>query len=311
MSQALVEWIRFLYGDPLKVFSSVLRSTIVAPDGKILDVADFSQIEVRVLFWMAGHQEGLNAFIEGRDLYLEQAEAIYNAPAGSYTKDENPDERFLGKETILGCGFMMGSKRFGESCRKKGIPVSDELAKKSVNAYRRKHHPVPEMWGNIGRAAINAVRNPTRRFSVNKTCWYMQGDFLRCRLPSDRVISYYKPEAKYEPTPWGDKQLVLYYWGLDPKNKRKWVFSKCHAGLLTENVVQGTARDVMAEAMLRVEGAGPWQVVLSVHDECLAERKKNGQGTHEEFLKLMKEVPEWAVGLPIEVEGYASERYRK
>lgn len=310
MSIPTLEWIRFLHGDPLNAFSSLLRSTIVASPGKILDVADFSQIEVRVCFWLAGHQRGLDAFIEGRDLYIEQAEAIYSVKPGTFNKVDHARERFLGKEAILGCQYMMGPPRFQGSCADKGILISDELSKKSVYSYREKHKPITVMWANVYQAAVSAVQNPTRRFTVNKTTWYMSGDFLKCRLPSGRDLHYHKPEVRYELDPWKNKKPVLYYYGIHPK-KRKWLLSSCHAGTLVENITQATARDVMAEAMLRVRRAKHWDILLSVHDELISERTVFGEGSHAEYQRLISVVPDWAAGLPIKCEGFEDVRYRK
>lgn len=109
-------------------------------------------------------------------------------------------------------------------------------------------------------------------------------------------------------TPWDEKRAVLYHYGVNPLT-RKWDLSGTYGGRLCENVVQAVARDLMAEAMLRIESRG-YEIVLSVHDELLAERQK-GLGAIDEFENLMAELPIWAEGCPVKVEGWKGPRYRK
>jgi DNA polymerase len=303
-----LEMIRMIYGSPMAVFSSIIRNMIVAPKGQTLDVADYAAIEARVLFWVANHEEGLQAFREDRDLYKEQAMDIYRI------KDIDlidSTKRFLGKSAILGAGYAMGAKKFQATCAQQGEVVSLELADTAIKSYRKKHWPVVKLWGNIEKAAISAVQRPGKKITVNHTSWFLSKDnFLFCELPSGRRIAYATPTVKFEPTPWGEKRPVLYHWGVDPTTKQ-WVEAKTYGGKLVENVVQAIARDLMAEAMLRIDAVGWSRIVLTVHDELVAERTLFGEGSNEEFCRLMAETPEWAKGLPVKVEGFESARYRK
>ncbi len=301
-----LEFVRLIYGDPMSVFSSCLRGMIVAPKGKILDVADYAAIEARVLFWVAKHEAGLRAFREGRDLYCELASTIFNRKV---TKVD-VKERFLGKEGTLGAGFGLGHVKFKSSCKEKGQEITEELAKATITAYRTTHKPVVELWRKIERAAVEAVRNPGKRYAVNMTMWFVKDSFLWCELPSGRRLAYYGPRVQYDTTPWGDKRAVLYHWGVDSLSK-KWVFNKTYGGRLVENVVQAIARDLMAEAMLRIDSAGSWDLVLTVHDELIGERDIFSDATNKGFCDLMAEVPDWADGLPVRVEGWEGTRYRK
>jgi len=303
-----LEWIRALYGDPMAVFSDLLRSVIIAPPGKVLDCADYAAIEARVLFWVAKHEDGLRAFREGRDLYVEQAAKIYNVPLTSV----DSAKRWLGKSVILGAGYSMGAPKFAATCLAQGREVSEELAKAAIASYREAHRPVTILWSNIERAAIAAVDNPGKTYTVNRTKWYVKNNFLFCELPSGRRLAYYGPTVK-----WGfkfatsrEKSPILHHYGVDPLS-RQWVESKTYGGRLVENVVQAIARDLMAEAMLRIEAAGPWSIVLSVHDELIAERDLKGGGSIRAFCDLMVALPSWAEGLPVAAEGFSSVRYRK
>ncbi len=302
-----LELVRMLYDDPMAVFSSCLRNMIVAPKGRVLDVADYAAIEARVLFWVAKHDAGMQAFRDGRDLYKELAATIF----GIRHKDVNPSQRFVGKTAILGAGYGMGIPKFQITCKNQGQEVSEQLARAAINAYRSAHKPVVKLWSNIERAAIAAVENVGKKFTINRTSWWVKNDFLWCLLPSGRRLAYATPMVNYELPRWGgtEKIPVLYHYGVDSLSK-KWVKQGTYGGRLVENVVQAIARDIMAEAMLRIDDVGIWDIVLTVHDELVAERDKD-EGSIETFCQLMAEPPQWASDCPIAVEGWSGVRYRK
>lgn len=300
-----LELIRLMFGNPMEVFVSCIRGMIVAPEGEELFIADFAAIETRILFWLADHHEGCKAFFEGRKMYEEMAMAIYMLDE---IMKVSKGQRFVGKETVLGSGYGMGWKKFQSTCLEKGVVVSTEVAKLAINSYREKHKPVPQLWKKLEKAAISAVENPTKTFKINHTEWFMEGRFLACRLPSGRCLYYCDPEVKFERNDWGGKSAKLSFMGVHPKTK-KWVRESTWGGKLTENVVQAISRDLMALAMVRQKKAG-YTVILTVHDEIIA-RRKIGEGNIEEFNRLMRSLPEWAKGAPVNVEGFISQRYKK
>ncbi len=195
------------------------------------------------------------------------------------------------------------------TCRGLGQEVSEELAKAAVSAYRTRHAPVVKLWKMIELAAMSAVENPGQRFGINYTKWQLKNDFLWCELPSGRMLAYFKPTIRDELV-FGHKRPVIYHWSVNSTTK-KWNEDKTYGGLLVENVVQAISRDLMAEAMLRIEAAGPWQIVLHVHDEIGAECRDPYEASNEDFCDLMATVPDWAEGCPIKVEGWRGDRYRK
>lgn len=300
-----LEWIGLVYGDPMEFLSRCLRNMIVAPAGYSFYCGDYASIETRVLFWVAGHERGLKHYRRHADLYREMAAMIYRIPLDEVTKAQ----REVGKRAILGCGYGMGHKKFWATCNQYGQEVSPELARAAVVAYRTLHYPVPDLWNEIQRAAIYATLNPQTRVTINHTKWSLAKDFLWCELPSKRMLAYYKPTVRYELTPWGERAPKLYHWSVNPKTK-KWENAATYGGKLTENVVQAIARDIMAEAMLRLEKAG-FEVVLSVHDELLTQARSGPSFDLEEFTQLMAETPGWGTEIPIEVEGWTGARYRK
>lgn len=300
-----LELVRICYDDPMSAFSSALRGVIVPTKGTELFCADYAAIETRVLFWIANHEEGLNAFRENRDLYKEMAAIIYGVKIGDVTTLM----RQLGKAAVLGCGYQMGAKKFVESCKLQRIDVEEDTAKSAVKAYRETHWPVVDLWSTIAETAIRAVQHPGVRYRANHTMWFVEDDFLFCQLPSGRRLAYYKPEVRWEPTPWGEDRPKLYHYSVNPLSK-KWELAATYGGKLVENVVQAVARDLMAEAMLRIDEAG-FEIVLSVHDEVVAEAPIKMNRPVHEFENLMATNPKWAAGMPVKVEGWKGMRYRK
>jgi DNA polymerase len=312
LAEGSLDLVRMFYKNPMQVFSSCLRNMIIPSKGAVFDVADYAGIEVRVLFWAAGHKDGIRAFVEGRDLYKELASKIYGCPLDTI----NESQRFLGKGAVLGCGFSMGVDKFQVTCAKQGNPVSRELADAAVKTYRTEHAPVVVLWRALEKAAISAVQQPGKSFTAGPTKWTASGGtrpFLWCLLPSGRRLAYAYPSVVHEPSPWGngDPRPVLYHYGEDAVT-RKWVNAKTYGGKLTENVIQAIARDLMAEAMLQIEDAGPWRIVLSVHDELIAERPIDAKWANlQQFCQLMANIPAWASGCPVKAEGWSGDRYQK
>ena len=137
---------------------------------------------------------------------------------------------------------------------------------------------------------------------------------LYCRLPSGRKLAYNSPEVRITEKPWGGEGYQLSYMGIDSKTKQ-WTRQHSYGGMLVENITQAVARDLMAEAMLRVEDAG-YAVVLSVHDELVTEVRSTfgwdtPDGRVKEFCALMSVLPVWAAGCPVKAEGWRGKRYKK
>lgn len=300
-------WLKLQYGNIFEIFSYMLRSVLVAPPGKVFDVADFASIEARVVFWLAGHEKGLEAFRNGGKLYEELAGKIFNKPADQISKEGI--ERFTGKTAVLGCSYQMGPPKFQMTCANQGQEISLELAEKAVAAYREEHAPVTWLWKNLNLAAIAAVQNPGKVYKVNHVSYYVKAGVLYCRLPSGRCLAYNRPAVEYREK-WGKKLPVLTYYCVDGLTKQ-FVKTDSYGGLLTENAVQAIARDIMVDAMHRIEATKLWQLVLTVHDELIGEREIFGKGSIELFCELMATPPMWALDCPIAVEGWSGDRYKK
>lgn len=336
-----VDDLKLLYGENLMpLFSSVLRGMFVATKGCEMFVEDYSAIECRVAWWLAGHEAGLKMFREGRDPYKEMAVEIYNKPIFEITDDE----RQVGKAAVLGCGYQMGFRKFVTSAwdvyRAK---VDIKMAKVAVQAYRKVHWPVQEIWEQYQTAAIEAVKNPGEVYAVGKVKFFKKSRWLFIELPSGRRLAYCDPKIIIEPTVIlelnGERvyapnitickdfqsqgaEIVgqfesekLTYWEVNQMAKKseteipKWALERTYGGKIFENVTQAVSRDILACAIVRAEGAG-FNVLMHSHDELVSEAPK-GEFTSEEYRELMEVVPKWAKGLPLKSGGWKDVRYRK
>jgi DNA polymerase bacteriophage-type len=298
---------------PLAVVSSLLRGMLIASPGHRLIAGDFSQIEARILGWFADEPF--------RDLeYERMAAAIYRVPLERVT----PEMRHVGKGVVLGCGYQMWWPKYqAQMAEQSGIQLDDETAEAAVTTYRSMKPGIPTLWYSTEYAAMEAVKKPgeVQHCGVNGSVRYVvRGQFLWCILPSGRPLAYALPKVEMvtrtfievdedgEEVKRTSRKLALTFMGVNSVT-RKWGRTATYGGHLVENIVQATARDVMAEAMLRLEGAG-YPAVLTVHDEVVCDVPE-GHGSLDEFLMIMRKVPSWLPGCSLEAEGWAGERYRK
>ena len=280
------------YGAGTVLASDLLRSMLIAEDGHRLMFADYSAIEARVLAWVAGQTDLVETFRKGGDVYKEMASAIYNINVENVTDGQ----RQVGKMAILGCGYGMGGKRFAEQCATMGINVDEDEAKRIVSVYREKNNRIAQYWRDSEDEFVEMVKEAGRVRSVGLL------------LPSGRSLTYHNPRIIQRETPWGAMRDTAQ---VDTLNSvtRQWVSQIIWGGLLTENVVQATARDLMATAMMALELKG-YNVILSVHDEIISE-VPDDFGSLEEMIEIMTRVPAWADGCPVNAEGKEGKRYRK
>lgn len=337
-----MEWLKLLYGDNLSmVFSSILRNMILPGDGKELFVADFSKIEVAVLWWLADNKPGLEILNSGRDPYIYMASLNTGK---SYKKIERAvkngekwalNARQLGKAQILGCGFGMGWEKFLTTAYDQyRLELTKKQSKVAVKSYREQNEAVPALWKQYEMGAVAAIEEKGKTFQAGKCKFFREKGFLWVELPSGRRLAYRKPRIVWAVREYdkvvldkkgnpkldknGDEvtekaytrpQKSIEFLGLS-KSKKELVPERTWGGTLTENIVQAIARDLMKNGEAELENAG-YQVLLSVHDELLSDKDK-GKGTVEEFKALMCTRPLWAdQHLPIQAEGWKGPRYRK
>ena len=176
--------------------------------------------------------------------------------------------------------------------------------------WRAKRPSICQLWYDLERAAINAVNCQGEVFECanGKVKFKSDGRFLYCKLPNGRKLHYYAPRLSVKKTPWGAQKSLVTHMGLN-SIRNIWERSHLYGGKIAENIVQAISRDLMAEAMLRLEAAG-YPIVLTVHDEVIGDVPE-GRGSLADFEARMAEVPRWAAGCPIGAEGWEGKRYRK
>ena len=311
--------VELLAGSPLEVVGDVLRGMIVAAPGRSLYAADYSNIEGRALAWLAGEKwkvEAFRAFDHGTgpDLY----KLTYGRSFGIPLEHVDGEKRQIGKVMELALGYQGGVGAFQTMAGAYGIEVDDEIANELKVAWREAHPKIQQFWYDVEDAAIRAVVKPGLTVSCGKIAFKTAGSFLFMRLPSGRALTYPYPKIQEIQTPWGTQKLALTYKSVvnpsnnrrvvrEPNNSSNWARISTYGGSLVENATQAVARDVMAEAMLRVEAAG-YPVVLTVHDEIVSETE---DGEVDEFQILMETPPAWAVGFPITAKAWCGPRYKK
>lgn len=310
-----VELLEATYGDPMEALSSALRGMIISRPRKDFYVADFSSIEARVLMWLADENEALEAFRlndagEGVDIYCKFAEILYDRPID---KDVDKDQRQLGKIGILGCGYQMGGPALKQQAADAYKVLMDE-AKSTwiVDTYRNTYPKVVNMWHGIERAAVQTVltgKSNSYGKIIYEKVTDAAGTWLKCVLPNGRPIWYYEPMVDWHMMPWGKEKQSLSYQGRDNKKNGVWGQVRTYGGSLVENICQAVARDMMVEAMFRVEQKG-YEVLLTVHDEIISEMDEL-HGDFDEYCRLMSTSPNWAKDCPIGVDGWVGKRYRK
>lgn len=308
------KYLSMMYGPVLDVLSSCLRGMLVPSDGNDFGQADFSNIEGRVLAWLAGEEWKLQAFREfdagtGPDIYnLTYAES-FEVPVESVTKDQ----RQIGKVEELAFGFGGGVGAGQSMARIYNVKVDDATMDKWKVLWRNKHPKIVGYWHDLESAAINAVQlgcvckagAPGRQVAFKK-----DGSFLWCRLPSGRVLCYPYPTVRDVEVPWGGTKPALFYWRVNGATN-KWEETNTYGGSLAENCTQAVARDLLADAIVRLEQNGH-SVVKHVHDEVVVEVPADAPAdTVEKIETLISQTPAWAKGLPVSAEGWRGRRYRK
>jgi DNA polymerase len=300
------ERVRSLYPRALSLIGDLGRSLIVAPPRHTLIGADFGAIESRVLAWIADEQWKLDAYRRfdatqdpKDEPYSVLACRMLHVPDGTFTS-ESPERR-IGKIADLACGYMGGAG----AIEKFAPELFDEAKREQIkNEWRTAHPNIKNFWYEIDRAAWTAVQDRGRIIRCGPVAFRCVGAFLLLKLPSGRKLSY--PICR-------NKQL-------DPKRgvvlfndnaAGRWRDCRdgrgAYGGTWTENIVQAIARDLLAEAMQRIEAAG-YPIVLHVHDEIISEVPE-GFGSTEEFCRLMTRTPSWALTLPIAAKAWAGPRF--
>ena len=293
------EDVEMLYDSTPNVLSELIRTAFVPEPGCRFVVADFSAIEARVLAWLAGERWRLEVFSSHGKIYEASASAMFHVPIEEVTKGSPLRQK--GKIAELGLGYG-GAAGALVSMGALDMGLSEDDLPSLVAAWRRANPHITQFWWDVDKAAVEAVTKRAKTRAGRIGFEYRSG-ILFVMLPSGRKLAYVKPRMAVNK--FGREGLT--YEGI--LENKKWGRIETYGPKLVENIVQGTARDLLAEAMLRVERKG-YPIVMHCHDEIIAEVPE-GTGSVEEMCEMMAVCPSWAEGLPLRADGYECGFYQK
>jgi len=271
--------------------AKVLKSAICAPEGYSIVEADSAQIEARVLAWLSGQNDLVTAFTEGKDVYKKMAASIY----GKKEEEITPHQRFIGKTTILGCGYGMGAVRFKDQLKTFGVDIEQEEAARIIKIYRQTNGQIIKLWRECQVALEGMTKDQAYglgRSGVLEVYPTQNG----IKIPSGLMMRYDELKASE-----GEK-------GLEYSYKTRRGDARIYGGKVVENVCQAIARCVMAEQMLRI--SKKYRVLLTVHDSvvcCVTDAELNEAAAY--VAECMRWTPEWAKGLPVEGDVQVGKNY--
>ena len=292
----------------MRELTSLVRSAIVAPEGKTFVDVDFSSIENRVGVYLAGQKDKVELFRKGLDEYkVFAAEALYRINYDDVTKDQ----RQISKSAVLGAMFGQGAKGLVKYAEGMGVKLSEAQAKNAVDNYRMSYARVKDLWAMCENAAIQAVENPGNPFRAgDRLVLKVAKNALWMQLPSGRLICWQRPQLELLTTPWGSQKLGVTVHSQNTYT-RQWGRNALIGSSIFQSAVQGTARDFLAVAMINLEKAG-YSVINSIHDEVLLlVEEQSGESALADVVNIMTTPPSWAPDFPLAAEGWYGKRYRK
>ncbi|MCE5626428.1 DNA polymerase [Staphylococcus pseudintermedius] len=284
---------------PQDLLSQLVRTTFVAKEGYILAVSDFSAIEARVIAWYAKEQWRLDVFNTHGKIYEASAAQMFGVPIESITKGDPLRQK--GKVSELALGYQGGPGAL-KAMGALDMGIKESELQGLVDSWRKANPNIVNFWKACQDAAINTVRSRKTHYTHGLR-FYIKKGLLMIEIPSGRSLAY--PKARISENDWGAP--VVEYMGLDIN--RKWAKLKTYGGKLVENIVQATARDLLAVSMLRLDNAG-FNIVGHVHDEVIVEMPKNSNGLAK-IEKIMSKPVKWAEGLNLNSDGFTSPFYMK
>lgn len=281
-----------------------MREVIVAPEGKTLVIADAAQIEARVLAWVAGQKSLIEAFAQNRDVYCEFGTEFFRAKLRKPSDDDIPAvakllkaRRQFSKICVLGMGYGMGPSRFMEYAG-----CDADTAERAVDVYRSMYPDIPRFWYDNEKSFIYTAKHKQSWIMLRNLRFDSLSDCdVMITLPNGRELKYIS--AKLVADKYGEKIEI---W-----NEKMHSWQHSWGGEICENVVQAMSRDILAEAMLRLESATR-HTAFHVHDELImVVDEEFGSMTLKQAIAELSLTPTWAPGCPLAAEGTLSKRYKK
>ena len=273
---------------------SPLKKAMLAPEGYTFIDCDSSQIEARTLAWLAGQDDLVDAFDRGEDVYKIMASRIYGVPEEEVTDSQ----RFVGKTTILGCGYGMGAAKFKAQLKTFNVDMELEECERIIHVYRATYPMIPLLWQQAGRALKAMMRNATAPLGCGEVLTVCGTAGIK--LPNSLSLKY--PNLR-DITRDGKSETVY-----DTKKGRAVIPTRIYGGKLIENVCQALARIIIGEQMLMI--ARSYRVVMTVHDAVgvIAPNEKADEAR--QFVEACMRIrPKWATALPLNCESKIGASY--
>lgn len=287
-----------LYESVSKLLSELIRTAFIPNNGQRFFIADYSAIEARVIAWLAGEGWRLDVFSSHGKIYEASAAQMFRVPIEEITKTSPLRQKGKISELALGYGGSVGAlKAMGAL----DMGLSEDELLPLVNAWRAANPNITSLWWAVDKAVKQAIRWKTTIISNGIVFEYRSG-MLFITLPSERQLCYIKP--KIEPNQFGGESVT--YEGIG--ESKKWMRIESYGPKFVENIVQAISRDILAEAMMRLEEAGH-KIVLHVHDEVVIE--SDSDTSLEDICKCMSQQPSWICGLPLRADGFICDFYMK
>ena len=290
--------LELLYDSVPMVLSELIRTAFIPKPGCRFFVADFSAIEARVIAWIAGEQWRQEVFAQGGDIYCASASQMFHVPVVKHGVNGHLRQKGKIAELALGYGGSVGAlKAMGAL----NYGLTEEELKPLVDAWRQSNPRIVKFWWDVDRAATTCVRDrvPAETHGIR---FLYQSGMMFIVLPSGRKLVYVKP--KMGVNRYGSESVT--YEGVG--EQKKWLRLESYGPKFVENIVQATARDILVEAMCRLEAAG-YQIVMHVHDEAVIEAPADS--SLENICAIMGQTPAWAGGLLLRADGYVCDFYQK
>lgn len=290
--------VELLYDSVPLVLSELIRTAFIPKPGCRFFVADFSAIEARVIAWIAGEQWRQEVFAQGGDIYCASASQMFHVPVVKHGVNGHLRQKGKIAELALGYGGSVGAlKAMGAL----NYGLTEEELKPLVDAWRQSNPRIVKFWWDVDRAAAACVRDrvPAETHGIR---FFYQSGMMFIVLPSGRKLVYVKP--KMGVNRYGSESVT--YEGVG--EQKKWLRLESYGPKFVENIVQATARDILVEAMRRLEAAG-YPIVMHVHDEAVIEAPADT--SLDDICAIMGQTPSWAEGLLLRADGYVCDFYQK
>jgi DNA polymerase len=290
--------LEMLYGSVPEVLSELIRTAFVPKPGCKFVVADFSAIEARVIAWLAGEHWRQEVFANGGDIYCASASQMFKVPVEKNGVNGHLRQKGKIAELALGYGGSVGALKAMGALE---IGLAEEELPGLVSAWRASNPHIVRLWWDVDKAAGTAVRERTvsETHGIRFIC---QSGMLFITLPSGRRLAYVKPRI-------GTNRFgsdCVTYEGVGAT--KKWERMESYGPKFVENIVQAVSRDILCDAMRRLDRAG-YRIVMHVHDECVIEAPEDT--SIQTVCRLMDETPPWAKGLLLRADGYDCPFYKK